>query len=75
MNSQDSPQPKLGGKPSPSPLIVFFVPSYGANAKCHFVPRLPSGGPAIPKIETPATLAAYNFVFRPPIELRTKVKL
>jgi len=48
---------------------------YGANAKCDFVPRLLSGGSEIPKIETLATLAAYNFVCKPPIELRKKNKV
>jgi len=63
------------GKPSPSPLIVFFVLGNGANAKCDFVSKLPNGGPEIPKTKTPSTLAAYNFVYKPLIELRKKSKV
>ncbi len=50
----------------------------GLAPKCHFVPELPNGSPKIPKIPkigTPMTLEAHNFVLRPPIEVRSKAKL
>jgi hypothetical protein len=44
----------------------------GPAPKCHFVLGLPSGIPEIPKIRTPTTLEAHNFVCRPPIEVKLK---
>jgi hypothetical protein len=40
-----------------------------------FCPRTPKWGPEIPKIGTPTTLGAHNFVCRPSIEMRFKSKL
>ncbi len=42
------------------PLIVYFVPSHGANIQMSFCP----------KVETPATLKGHNFVCRPLIDMR-----
>jgi hypothetical protein len=42
----------------------------GLAPKCHFVLGLPTGSPEIPKVRTPATLEAHNFVVRPSIEMR-----
>jgi len=47
----------------------------GLAPKWHFVLKLPSGNFEIPEIGTPATLKAHNFVYRPPIEMRSKAKL
>ncbi len=44
----------------------------GLAPKCHFVPKLPSGGPKIPKVGTLATLGAHNFACKPSIEMRSK---
>jgi hypothetical protein len=47
----------------------------GLAPKCHFVPGLPSGSLEILEIGTPALLEAYNFVCRPPNEIRSKEKV
>jgi hypothetical protein len=47
----------------------------GLAPKCHFVMGLPSWSPRIPKIETHVSLEAHNFVCKPSIEMRSKVKL
>jgi len=73
-NSQDSPQPELGGSHH-LPLIVYFVLGHRPTPKCHFVSRLPSGSPEIPGIGTFATLKAHNFMCGPSIEMRFKEKL
>jgi hypothetical protein len=57
------------------PLIVYYVLSHGTSAQMAFCPRTPSGSLEIPKFGTPATLGAHNFVYRPPIEMRSKAKL
>jgi len=44
----------------------------GPAPKCHFVSGLPSGSPEIPKIGTPVTLEAHNFMWRPSIKVRSK---
>jgi hypothetical protein len=46
----------------------------GLAPKCHCVLGLPSGSPKIPKIGTPTTLEAHNFVWRRPIEVRFEAK-
>ncbi len=43
--------------------------------KCHFVLGLPSWSPEIPKIGTPLTLKAHNFVCIPSIKMRFEAKL
>ncbi len=55
------------------PLIVYYVPSHGTNTKMSFCPR--NGSSEIPIVGTLATLGAYNFLCRPPIEMRSKPKL
>jgi len=47
----------------------------GPAFKCHFVPRLQSGNPEIPKVGIPTTLGAHNFVCKPPIEMKFEAKL
>jgi len=39
MDSQDSPRLELGGSHPPSPLIVLFMLSYGANIQMSFFPK------------------------------------
>ncbi len=74
-DSQNSPQPRLGGKPSPSPLQYTLCLATGPASKCHFVPVLPNGSPKIPITSTSATLGAHNFACKPLIEVRSKAKL
>ncbi len=62
-------------KPPPSPLQYIMCLTTRPTPKCHFLSRLPSGSPEIPKIGTPMTLGAHNFVFRPLIEIRFEVRL
>jgi hypothetical protein len=45
------------------------------NIKMAFCPVLSNGSPKIPKVGTPMTLEAHNFVCIPPIEIRFKEKL
>jgi hypothetical protein len=47
----------------------------GLASKWHFVPGLPNENPEIPRVETPATLGAHNFLFRPLIKMMFKAKL
>jgi len=47
----------------------------GPASKWHFVPGLPNGSPEIPKVGTSTSLGAHNFVYRPPIEMRSQEKL
>jgi hypothetical protein len=63
------------GKPPPSPLQYFFCLATGPAPKCHLVLGLPSGSLEIPKIKTPLTLEAHNFVCKPLIEVRFEAKL
>jgi len=46
----------------------------GPASKCHFVSGFPSGSFEIPKVGTPATLGAHNFVYRPLIDMRFETK-
>jgi hypothetical protein len=63
------------GEATTSPFIVYYVLAMGPTLKWHFVPRLPSGSPEIPKVETTTILVAHNFVCRPLIDMRFKIKL
>jgi hypothetical protein len=65
----------IWGKPPPSPLKYTLGLSTGATSKWLFVPRLPSGRLEIRTAWTLLTLGVHNFVSRPPIEMRSKVKL
>jgi hypothetical protein len=47
----------------------------GPTPKCHFDPGLPNWNPKIPKIRTPTTLYAHNFVYKPPIDMRYNNKV
>ncbi len=63
------------GKSPPSPLQYTLCLATGLTPKCHFVPGLPSGNPKIPKVGTPATLGAHDFVCKPSIEMKSKAQL
>jgi hypothetical protein len=74
MNSQDSPRPRFGGTTT-FPLIIFYVSNHEAIIQMSFCLQTPNGSLEIPKIESPMILEAYNFVCKPPIEMRSKSKL
>ncbi len=63
-DSQDSPQPKVGGSHHLPPYSI-LCPS----------PRGPHPNGILSKVGTPATLGAHNFACRPLIEMRSKAKL
>jgi hypothetical protein len=57
------------------PLIVYSMLGHGTSTQMSFCLGTPNGSPKIPKVRTPATLGAHNFVWRPPIEMRSEAKL
>jgi len=63
------------GETTTFPFIIFYVPSHGANTQMSFCLETPKWDSEIPKIETPVTLEAHNFVCKPPIEVRSQAKL
>jgi hypothetical protein len=50
------------GETTTFPLYSIFWLVTGLASKWHFVPGLPSASPKIPKVGTPTTLGAHNFV-------------
>ncbi len=73
-NSQDSPQPKLGGSHH-FPLIIFSMPTHEASTQMSFCLRTPkweSQNSQNPKIGTLTTLDAHNFLCRPPMEMMSQ---
>jgi hypothetical protein len=74
MDSQDSSRPGLG-EATTFPLIANSVHGHMASTQMTFCPGFPICSLEIPEIGTPATLEAYNFVCRPPIEMRSEAKL
>jgi hypothetical protein len=67
-DSQDSPDL---GEATTFPLIVYFVALHGGHIQMVFCPRTPK----IPPTGTLATLGAHNFMCKPSIAMRSKVKL
>jgi hypothetical protein len=63
------------GEATTFPFIVYFMPGHGTNTQISFYLETPKWSPEIPKVGTPATLGAHNFVRRPSIEVRFKTKL
>jgi hypothetical protein len=63
------------GEATTFPFIVYYVAGHTASIQMAFFTGFPSGSPEIPKVGTPTTLGAHNFVFRPLIEMRFKTKL
>jgi hypothetical protein len=59
-------------KPPPSPLKYILCLSMRPTSKWHFVLGLLNRNPEIPRVGTPMTLGAHNFVCRPWIEMRFK---
>jgi hypothetical protein len=53
------------GEATTFPLIVYSMPLHETNTQMAF-------GPGIPKVGTPATLGPHNFVWKLPIEMRSK---
>jgi len=68
-DSQDSPWPRLEGNHH-LPLIVYSVHGHGTSTQMSFFQAND-----IPKVGTPVTLGAHNFVCRPLIEMRFEEKL
>ncbi len=63
------------GKPPPSPLYYILCVATRPTPKWHFVLKLLSGNPEIPKVGTPTILGADNFIYKPLIEMWFKAKL
>jgi hypothetical protein len=55
------------GEATTFPFILFYVFDHKASTQMSFCLR----SPEIPKIETPATLEAHNFMCKPLIEVRS----
>ncbi len=55
------------GEATTFPLIIYSMPSHGTNTQMSFCPRTPKCF-KIPKVGTPMTLGAHNFVHRPLIK-------
>jgi hypothetical protein len=70
LNSQDSPRPELE-EATTFPLIVYYVPLHESHIQMAFCLR----SPEIAKDGTLTTLGSHNFVWKPPIEMRSKEKL
>jgi len=64
-DSQDSPRPKLGGKPPPSPLLYTLCFSTKPTYKWHFVSGLPNGSLKIGNL-TPSPSFGHNLCFKCP---------
>jgi hypothetical protein len=60
------------GKAPPFSLYYTLCLATRPPSKWFFVPKFLSGSPEIPKVGTPTTLGAHNFVCRPPIEWSLK---
>ncbi len=60
------------------PLVTFSVLGHEACTQMSFCPGTQVGSleiPEIPEIGIPTTLDAYNFLCKPPIEVKSKTKL
>jgi hypothetical protein len=56
-------------------LVVYYAGGHKTKIQMAFVLGLPNVSPEIPKVGSPSTLGAHNFVYRPPIKMRPKTKL
>jgi len=74
-NTQDSPQPGLGGSHHLPPYSILWASPQGPHRNGFSLPGLPCGSPEIPPVETPRTLEPHNFASRPRIEVRSEAKL
>jgi len=75
MDSQDSPRPRLGGSHHLPPYSILYDSPWGLHINDVFFPKLPSWELAIPKIGTPITLDAHNFLCKQNIEMRFEANL
>ncbi len=75
LDSLDSPQPKLGGSPPPSPIQYSLQLSAEAISEWHFFPGLPKWNPEIVLVCTPGILGIHNFLLRPLIEMNSEAIL
>jgi len=74
-DTQDSPQPGLGGNHHLPPYSILCTSARGLHPNGLSFPGLPSGSPEIAPARTPATLEPHNFASRPRIKVRSKAKL
>ncbi len=70
-NSQNSPQPGLGGSHHLPSYNILYASPQGPHPNGF----LSLGSPEIAKVGTLATLGRHNFAFRPPMEMKSKAKL
>jgi hypothetical protein len=75
MRSQDSPQPKFGGGHHLPPYSIFCAWPRGLHPNVILSRDAQVGSPKILEIRTSVTLEAHNFLCRPLIEVRSKMKL
>ncbi len=74
-DTQDSPQPGLGGSQHLPPYSILYATPRVPHANGHFVPGFPSGSPKMLTTGILATLRAHNFFCRPLIAMSSKAKL
>ncbi len=74
-DTQDSPQPGLGGSHHLPPYSILCASPWGLHPNGVSLPGLLRGSLEIPPTETPGTLEPHNFASRPRIEVRSKAKL
>ncbi len=75
MDTQDSPQPGLGGSHHLPPYSIHCTSPRGLHPNGFSLLGLLSGSPEIVPVGTPATLEPHNFASRPWIEVQSKAKL
>jgi len=71
-DTQDSPQPELGGSHHLPPYIILCTSPRGLHPNGFSLPGLSHGSPEIAPTETPTTLEPHNFTSRPWIEVQSK---
>jgi len=74
-DTQDSPQPGLGGNHHLPPYSILCTSAWGLHPNGFSLPGLPSGSLEITLARTPATLEPHNFANRPRIKVRSEAKL
>ncbi len=75
MNTQDSPQPRLGGSHHLPPYSILCTSPRSLHPNGFSLLGLPRGSPEIAPTRTPTTLEPHNFASRPRIQVRSKAKL
>jgi len=74
-NSQDSSRPELGGSHHPPPYSILCAWPWGLHPNVILSWDSQLWSPEIPEIVTFTTLEAHNFLCKPLIEVRSKIKL